>query len=342
MVINGYRFDTGGKRRPSLRSVFLEDTGVIPQVCVARLVWNIAFVFDCPIFHDFATSERDAAMLAYARWKRCCIESHFVVKQKAVGVLHPEGISARSGQLMKMLTESSPSRSLENKEFLITTELSGVGKRERYDRVESFAARSFTFPEGAVAEFSDGVLKVHLSTSPEARRKFIDSRLHKRRQVGEDNVARPLAPVQMRTVISINEVVASFHHGESKCEVWASAYGSYDETNSRLVVILDSMVQRSSDNQPIQTNWLPDPQTVISVVPLAEGTSLAKEMFRHWVKRVHQAAPINARAEAPGARSMGVRQPHKLIRKPIDTVGLAARFDLHTGSKEPERKQISV
>lgn len=104
---------------------------------------------------------------------------------------------------------------------------------------------------------------------------------------------------RMRTVISISETVAPFHAGDG-CEVWASAEGKYDEANSRLEVNLDSFL-RLRDDRHLATNWLPTAQTVTSLAPFEEATSIAKAIFKHWVERVRRAMPTCAVGKHPDA-----------------------------------------
>ncbi|MGA7216492.1 MAG: hypothetical protein WBX20_20000 [Terrimicrobiaceae bacterium] len=115
----------------------------------------------------------------------------------------------------------------------------------------------------------------------------------------------------MRNIISIRETIAPFRDGDAQCEVWASAEGVYDETDARLEVKLDSYLRRSSDSQPLPTSWLPETQTVISATPFEDGASVAKEMFKHWVKRVRQAVPFNGSRAISGRCSRGFRQTAK-------------------------------
>jgi hypothetical protein len=97
---------------------------------------------------------------------------------------------------------------------------------------------------------------------------------------------------RMRTVISISETVAPFVSANGRCEVWASAEGKYDDANARLELNLDSFLRRR-DEQDLATNWLPGAQTVTSMAPREEATSIAKAIFKHWVSRVRRAVPGN-------------------------------------------------
>ena len=91
----------------------------------------------------------------------------------------------------------------------------------------------------------------------------------------------------MKKVISISEIVAPIQIEDDFCEVWASAEANYHE--GKLEVKLDSFLRRSSDNEHLSTNWLPETETVIERVDFEEGSPAAKEIFENWVKRVRQA-----------------------------------------------------
>ena len=91
----------------------------------------------------------------------------------------------------------------------------------------------------------------------------------------------------MKKVISISEIVAPIQIEDDFCVVWTSAEANYHE--GKLEVKLDSFLRRSSDNEHLSTNWLPETETVIERVDFEEGSPAAKEIFENWVKRVRQA-----------------------------------------------------
>ncbi len=111
----------------------------------------------------------------------------------------------------------------------------------------------------------------------------------------------------MKKVISISESVVPIRVENDVCEVWASADADYDEAKSRLKVKLGSFVRRSSDDKRVRTDWLPDAQTVMSMASFEQGTSIAKEIFNHWVKRVRQAVPVKGFAEPLGHCDGGLK-----------------------------------
>jgi hypothetical protein len=246
---------------------------------------------------------------------------------------------------MKAIAKWSPLRELEHDGNLMKAEFPEVERGERARRPASTygsAVRSFAFPDGAVAEFTGGILKVHLLPSPEVMPRSIDSSLGKRRQGGID-AARLLLSFQIRNVISIRETIGPFHDGDSQCEVWASAEGNYDECEARLEVKLDSYLRRSTDSLPLPTSWLPGTQTVISATPFEEGAAVTKEMFKHWVKRVRRAVPFKGCRAISGHYSRGFStSPGALTMKPIDTVDIAARFEVFTNGEEVGSRRINA
>ena len=234
---------------------------------------------------------------------------------------------------MKAIAKWSPTRERKGDENLIEAEFPHV---ERGEHSPGSAMRSFAFPEGAVAEFSGGILKVRLVPSPEGLPRSMDSSLG-RRQNGIDG-GHLLLPFQIRNVISIRETLASFHDGDSQCEVWASAEGNYDESDARLEVKLDCFLRRSSDSMPLPTSWLPRAQTVMSATPFQEGASVTKEMFKHWVKRVRQSIPFKGSRANSGSWSRRFSTGHEApMGKPVDTRDIAARFEVFTNGKEVRR-----
>ena len=101
--------------------------------------------------------------------------------------------------------------------------------------------------------------------------------------------AAPLRSPYMRKVISISQTVVHVYAENGRCEVWASGNAKYDETHARLEVKLDSFLRRSWDDKRARADWLPNSQTVMSTASFEEGTSIAKEIFNNWLRRVRQA-----------------------------------------------------
>ena len=246
---------------------------------------------------------------------------------------------------MNTLSKTGSIRERQYDEKLLKAEFPQLEKGQ-HSRRSAYACgpamRSFAFPEGAVAEFRGGVLKVHLLQSAEVMPQSIDSSFGNRRQGGVD-AGRLSLSFQIRNVISIRETIALFHDGDSLCEVWASAEGNFDAADARLEVKLDCYLRRSSDSLPLPTSWLPEAQTVMSATPFEEGTSVTKEMFKHWAKRVRQTVPFKGSRANSGPWSRAFSTNHEaLTTNSVDTRDIAARFEVFTNGKEVRRGRTNA
>jgi hypothetical protein len=80
----------------------------------------------------------------------------------------------------------------------------------------------------------------------------------------------------MKKLISSSEVVQSVHHGDSgEWEVCAAAEADYDESDSRVLVELESFLRKAStgrDGEVCQLPWLPGKSRVTEHAPREEAS----------------------------------------------------------------------
>ena len=99
----------------------------------------------------------------------------------------------------------------------------------------------------------------------------------------------------MNKLISLAEPMVEFplRSGE-RGELFATAEGSYDSQRELLCLELGAEVL-SSGTPVIEQRppWLPEPQALKEHVPLGEATTLARDIFRHWVDKVRRRIPAD-------------------------------------------------
>jgi hypothetical protein len=102
----------------------------------------------------------------------------------------------------------------------------------------------------------------------------------------------------VRNRISLTEVLAEIDRPDGRCEVCASADGTYEESSERLIVKLDCQIRPlSMTEQPTKTSadWLPRPETVTASVSRSEASDMTKEIFGTWTAFVRKAILAGAR-----------------------------------------------
>lgn len=95
----------------------------------------------------------------------------------------------------------------------------------------------------------------------------------------------------MRRVLSISEVVETLATPGGAVEVLATGDAEYDEGTAQLVMRLDSVlrpVDARNNGHGLPEGWLPRPDKVLNHLDWAEALPAARDIFRDWVKRVHQ------------------------------------------------------
>ncbi|MGV3532309.1 MAG: hypothetical protein ACO1QR_08050 [Chthoniobacteraceae bacterium] len=97
----------------------------------------------------------------------------------------------------------------------------------------------------------------------------------------------------MKGTISISEAITEIARPEGGMdELHASAEGSYDEVHSILSLTLASELRPcTADTPPAHPQWLPKNESLKEHVGPEEATTLARDIFRHWVEKVHHAIP---------------------------------------------------
>lgn len=100
----------------------------------------------------------------------------------------------------------------------------------------------------------------------------------------------------MSHLIALSEALEQLEiSGGGTAEVLVSAEGHYDEARGMLVLALDNSVRPLlGADSCARPAWLPSPQLLEEHVELDEATTLARDIFRHWVERVRQAIPDRA------------------------------------------------
>ena len=102
-----------------------------------------------------------------------------------------------------------------------------------------------------------------------------------------------LAPAlrRMRRVLSTSEVVETLAIPSGAVEVLATGDAGYDEDRALMEMRLDSQfrpVAAKSDGRWPLPARLPQRDTVTTKLDWAEALPAARDIFRDWVKRVHQ------------------------------------------------------
>ena len=98
----------------------------------------------------------------------------------------------------------------------------------------------------------------------------------------------------MRKLISSSEVVESVHGDGGEWEVCAVAEAAYDESDSRVVVELESFLRKAStsgEGEVRHPPWLPGKSRVTEQAPREEASQVAHDVFASWVRKVRHSIP---------------------------------------------------
>lgn len=97
----------------------------------------------------------------------------------------------------------------------------------------------------------------------------------------------------MNRLIALSEALEQVEiAGGGTAEVQVSADGEYDESRSMLSLTLgDAVRPLLKADACARPAWLPTPQLVREHIALEEATTLARDIFRHWVEKVRRAIP---------------------------------------------------
>jgi hypothetical protein len=99
----------------------------------------------------------------------------------------------------------------------------------------------------------------------------------------------------MRRVLSISEVVETLATPGGAVEVLATGDAGYDEDSAEMEMRLDSQfrpVETNSDGRGPLPARLPQRDTVKVKLDWLEALPAARDIFRDWVKRVHQSVRL--------------------------------------------------
>lgn len=94
----------------------------------------------------------------------------------------------------------------------------------------------------------------------------------------------------MKADFFLSEVLDTRETDAGVIEVCASAEGHFDRASSNLAVKLDAYLQNSACEQ-FRPAWLPEGYTVREHVPREEIHELGRDIFRRWVRKVHESVP---------------------------------------------------
>jgi hypothetical protein len=99
----------------------------------------------------------------------------------------------------------------------------------------------------------------------------------------------------MKQVISISEAVAEFALPLGGVgEVHVSIDGSHDPERELLVASLDCELRATGTPVPPERPaWLPAHELIKQHVGADEATTLARDIFHHWVEKVRRAIPVD-------------------------------------------------
>jgi hypothetical protein len=98
----------------------------------------------------------------------------------------------------------------------------------------------------------------------------------------------------MKKLITCSEIVESIHGDGGEWEVCAAAEADYDESNSRVVVELESFLRKvsvSGDGEVRRLPWLPTKNRVTEHAPREEASQVVHDVFASWVRKVRQSIP---------------------------------------------------
>ena len=100
----------------------------------------------------------------------------------------------------------------------------------------------------------------------------------------------------MRRVLSISEVVETLATPSGAVEVLATGDAGYDEESALMEMRLDSQFRpvetKADDRAPLPAR-LPQRDTVKIRLDWLEALPAARDIFRDWVKRVHQSVRLS-------------------------------------------------
>ncbi len=93
----------------------------------------------------------------------------------------------------------------------------------------------------------------------------------------------------MKRIISCTEILGSFTRDGREFEVCAAAEGDFEEAESRLMIELDAFIRPVDlrvKEEHLRPDWLPAKQNIKEGVSREDATSLAKEIFHGWVRKI--------------------------------------------------------
>ena len=99
----------------------------------------------------------------------------------------------------------------------------------------------------------------------------------------------------MRHVIDTSEVLGTIETAEGSFELCASADAGFDSNAGLLGVELRAFfrpVGKLAKASHLRFHWLPSNETVMETCSHDESTDVAKDVFRSWVRKVHEAASL--------------------------------------------------
>jgi hypothetical protein len=98
----------------------------------------------------------------------------------------------------------------------------------------------------------------------------------------------------MKKLISSSEVVQSIHGDSGEWAVCAAAEADYDESDSRVVVELESFLRKAStsgEGEVRHPPWLPGKSRVTEQAPREEASQVAHDVFASWARKVRHSIP---------------------------------------------------
>ena len=98
----------------------------------------------------------------------------------------------------------------------------------------------------------------------------------------------------MKELIPSSKVVQSVRGDGGEWEVRAGAEADYDESDSRVVVELESFLRKAStsgEGEVRHPPWLPGKSRVTEHAPREEASQVAHDVFASWVRKVRHSIP---------------------------------------------------
>lgn len=99
---------------------------------------------------------------------------------------------------------------------------------------------------------------------------------------------------EMKNVVDTSEVLGTVETPGGRCELCASAVGTFDEAANRMAVKLGAFLRPAdllTKERHFRADWLPEDETVTESVAREDCHELGREIFHRWVKKVREAAP---------------------------------------------------